>query len=42
VLHISAEKAQRRLQVGNKGLFRTLTSADMQEAKPPTIGGRGR
>jgi hypothetical protein len=42
VLHISAEKAQHRLQVGKKGLFRTLTSADMQEAEPPTIGGRGR
>jgi len=42
VLHISVEEAQRGPQVGNKGLFWTLASADIQEAEPPTIGGRGR
>jgi hypothetical protein len=42
VLHISVREAQRRPQVGNKGFFWTLASPDMQEAEPPTIGGRGR
>jgi hypothetical protein len=42
VLHISVEKEQHRPQAVDKSLFWTLTSADMQEAKPPTIGGRGR
>jgi hypothetical protein len=42
VLHISVEKAQHRPQAADKGLFWTFTSADMQEAEPPTIGGHGR
>jgi hypothetical protein len=40
VLHISAEKAQHWPQVADKGLFGTFTSANMQEAEPPTTGGR--
>ena len=39
VLHISVEKAQHRTQAADKGLFWTLTSADMQEAEPPIVGG---
>jgi hypothetical protein len=42
VLHISAEKAQHQPQAVDKGFFWTLSSADIQEAEPPTIGGRGR
>jgi len=42
VLHISVEKAQHRPQVADKDLFWTLTSADLQEAEPPIVGGCGR
>jgi hypothetical protein len=41
VLHISVEKAQNWPQAVNNRLSRALASADMQEAEPPTIGGRG-
>jgi hypothetical protein len=41
VLHISVEKAQHWPQVSKNCLFWTLTSADMQETQPPTVGGRG-
>jgi hypothetical protein len=42
VLHISVEMAQHSPHVGKRDIFWTLTSADMQEAEPPTTGGRGR